>query len=412
MKGKLESLMKDRKKLIGIVIGVLAVIVIAVVCIFTVFSGNSKKTLTLLKNQFTLEYGEKISLDAKDYLKADTSKEVLDNAKVEVLGDKQFEVGKEYYAVGDYQVQISYEDEKVQAKVTIQDTTSPTLNVPTSIEIAKNTDLSKYDFISLISATDLSQMKDLQFDTSKVDMSKEGEYQANVSVEDNAGNKAEKTFTIKVVAEAKEDEKITTEVVKNEDGTTKVVVKKETTTSEDDKKDDDKSSSTSNNSTSGSNTSKPSTGGSSSTSKPSGSGSSSSGSSSSKPSTGGSSSTTKPSGSGSSSSGSSSSSKPSTGGSSSTNKPSGSGSSSNGGSSSSKPSEEKPHTHIFTSNTGKWFDTQAECEAYFDSKEKIWSDKLDNNEITYEEYTKNCPQGYEVLICTCGKRTVNLFYPN
>lgn len=383
MKGKLENLLNDRKKLIGIVIGVLAVIVIAVVCIFAVFSGNSKETLTLLKNQFTLEYGEKISLDAKDYLKADTSKDVLVNAKVEVLGDKQFEVGKEYYAVGDYQVQISYEDEKVQAKVTIKDTTSPTLNVPTSIEITKNTDLSKYDFKSLISATDLSQMKDLQFDTSKVDMSKEGEYQANVSVEDNAGNKAEKTFTIKVVAEAKEDEKVTTEVVKNEDGTTKVVVKKETTTNENDEKDDDKSSSTSNNSTSGSNTSKPIAGGSSSTSKPSSSGSSSSGSSSSKP---------------------------STGGNSSTNKPSGSGSSGSGNSSSSKPSEEKPHTHIFTSNTGKWFDTQAECVEYYDSVVAMWEDKLNNNIISYEEFGKKCPMGYEVFRCTCGKRTVNLSY--
>lgn len=38
-------------------------------------------------------------------------------------------------------------------------------------------------------------------------MTKKGEYQATVSVEDSSKNKAEKTFTIKVVAELKENEK-------------------------------------------------------------------------------------------------------------------------------------------------------------------------------------------------------------
>ena len=393
MKGKLENLLKDKKKLIGIIVAVLLIIVIAIICIFAISKKEAKNVLELKQEQFVVEYGNKISLNAGDYLKADTNKEIVANTNVEILGDKKYEEGKEYFSIGDYQVELTYKDEKTQAQVTIKDTTLPTLNVPTTIEIPKNTDLSKYDFKSLITANDLSQLTDLKFDTTKVDMTKEGEYQATVSVEDSSKNKAEKTFTIKVIAELKENEKATTEVVKNEDGTTKVVVKKDTTTNE--QKDDNKSSNTSN---SGS-TSKPSSGsGSSSSSKPSTGGSSSS-------SSGGTSSTNKPS----SGSGSSSSSKPSTGGSSSNSKPS-------TGGSTSKPSdnddkeEEKPHTHVFTVNTGKWFKTQAECEAYVESVMEYWGNKLDNGEITYEEYGKKCPMGYEVYRCTCGMRGVNLSY--
>ena len=399
MKGKLENLLKDKKKLIGIIVAVLLIIVIAIICVFTMSKKETKNVLELKQDQFVVEYGDKISLDAGDYLKKDTNSDIITNTEVEILGDKKYEEGKEYYSVGNYQVQLTYENEKVQAQVTVKDTTLPTLNVPTIIEIPKNTDLSKYDFKSLITANDLAQLTDLKFDTSKVDMTKEGEYQATVSVEDSSKNKAEKTFTIKVVAELEENEKATTEVVKNDDGTTKVVVKKETANSNNEK-DDNKSSNTSN---SGS-TNKPTSNNNSSSSNTSNSTSTtnkpSSGSSSSKPS-GGTSSTDKPS-----NSGGSSSNKPSEGN---TDKPS-------SGGSTSKPSdnddkeEEKPHTHIFTSNTGKWFDTQAECVAYYDKEVARWEAMLSSGEKTYEEFCKGCPMGYEVYRCTCGKRTISFSY--
>ena len=206
MKGKLENLLKDKKKLIGIIVAVLLIIVIAIICIFAISKKEAKNVLELKQEQFVVEYGNKISLNAGDYLKEDTNKEIVANTNVEILGDKKYEEGKEYFSIGDYQVELTYKDEKTQAQVTIKDTTLPTLNVPTTIEIPKNTDLSKYDFKSLITANDLSQLTDLKFDTTKVDMTKEGEYQATVSVEDSSKNKAEKTFTIKVIAELKENE--------------------------------------------------------------------------------------------------------------------------------------------------------------------------------------------------------------
>mgnify|MGYP001625499732 CR=1 FL=1 len=207
MKEKIKKLLKDRKKLIGVIGVALLIIVTAIICAFIMSKKQDKNVLKLKQDQFIVEYGDSISLDPRVYLKEDINNDIISNTEVEILGDKKYEAGKEYFAVGDYQIQLTYEDEKIQTQVTVKDTTIPILNIPATIEIPKNTDLSKYDFKSLITASDLSQLTDLKFDTSKVDMTKKGEYQATVSVEDSSKNKAEKTFTIKVVAELKENEK-------------------------------------------------------------------------------------------------------------------------------------------------------------------------------------------------------------
>lgn len=72
--------------------------------------------------------------------------------------------------------------------------------------------------------------------------------------------------------------------------------------------------------------------------------------------------------------------------------------------------EIKEHTHIFHSNTGVWLNSQQECEDFVDNEFSKWDEKLSNGEISYDEYTTSCPWGYETLICTCGKRTINFSY--
>ena len=352
MKEKIKKLLKDRKKLIRVIGVALLIIVIAIICAFIMSKKQDKNVLKLKQDQFIVEYGDSISLDPRVYLKEDINNDIISNTEVEILGDKKYEAGKEYFAVGDYQIQLTYEDEKIQTQVTVKDTTIPILNIPATIEIPKNTDLSKYDFKSLITASDSSQLTDLKFDTSKVDMTKKGEYQATVSVEDSSKNKAEKTFTIKVVAELKENEK--------EDNNSSITANGVST-----------SKPTSNNN-SLNNTSNNT----SSTNKPSNNGGNSS----------------------------SSNNKPSTN----TDNPSSEETTSKPSDSDEK--EEKPHTHIFTSNTGKWFNTQAECVTYYEREVTKWENKLDSGEITWEEFGKKCPMGYEVYRCTCGKRTLNLSY--
>ena len=42
-------------------------------------------------------------------------------------------------------------------------------------------------------------------------------------------------------------------------------------------------------------------------------------------------------------------------------------------------------------NSNKWFNTEEEAIAYYDTEQKKWGDLYRNNEISYEEYTKKCP---------------------
>ena len=60
-------------------------------------------------------------------------------------------------------------------------------------------------------------------------------------------------------------------------------------------------------------------------------------------------------------------------------------------------------------NIGMWFGSRREVDTYFSSVCNTWGTKYKNEEITWEEYTKNCPQGYECWSCSyCGKWTGNL----
>ena len=60
-------------------------------------------------------------------------------------------------------------------------------------------------------------------------------------------------------------------------------------------------------------------------------------------------------------------------------------------------------------NMGRWFNSRSELVAYYNSEVSKWNKKIDNEEITYDEYYKNAPSGYECWSCSyCGKWTGNL----
>lgn len=60
-------------------------------------------------------------------------------------------------------------------------------------------------------------------------------------------------------------------------------------------------------------------------------------------------------------------------------------------------------------NIGRWFNSRSELVAYYNSEVSKWNKKIDNEEITYDEYYKNVPSGYEYWSCSyCGKWTGNL----
>ena len=256
---------------------------------------DTSPKLQLKKNTINLEYGKEFKADFdtlvdtkglnkedKEYLKKNLKiKSDIKNDTESVTKEDGTTEEKDrgFAKVGDYKVNLTYKDETKTVKVVVKDTTAPEMTVPENIEILQGTDLTTFDFKSLIRVTDLAPLNELTVDYSTVDINVPAEYTVKASIEDANGNKAEKDVKVTVIAPPAiaEDEVVVQETVTNADGTKTVknTVKKKVDSS------GDKVVSSGNNSNSSSNSSG---------SKPSGStggSSGSSGSGSNKPSNGG-----------------------------------------------------------------------------------------------------------------------------
>ena len=76
-----------------------------------------------------------------------------------------------------------------------------------------------------------------------------------------------------------------------------------------------------------------------------------------------------------------------------------------------KKKKKKKHKHYMPKgNMGKWFKSKKALKKHVDKVMKYWADKEESGEITWEEYTKKCPCGYEAWSCPCGKWTGNFKY--
>lgn len=66
---------------------------------------------------------------------------------------------------------------------------------------------------------------------------------------------------------------------------------------------------------------------------------------------------------------------------------------------------------ISVGNSKKWFNSHEECNQYYIKVISKWGEMLENGEITWEEYNKKCPKGYEDFSCMyCGKYTLDFYY--
>lgn len=94
------------------------------------------------------------------------------------------------------------------------------------------------------------------------------------------------------------------------------------------------------------------------------------------------------------------------------NSSSGKNNSSNSGKSNNNSTSTGQHSHSpSVGNIGKWFDTKNDIQQYVENLSNGWFKKYENGDITYEEYVKNFPYGYECYSCSiCGKWTANLKY--
>lgn len=88
-------------------------------------------------------------------------------------------------------------------------------------------------------------------------------------------------------------------------------------------------------------------------------------------------------------------------------------SSSSSGSSSGNSSSSGAHQHTMpVGNMGRWFSSRSELVSYYNSVAEEWNTKLDNGQISIDEYYANVPRGYECWSCSCGKWTGNFKYKN
>lgn len=87
----------------------------------------------------------------------------------------------------------------MKQSVIVKDTKAPEVVLPADIEILQGTDLTTFNFKSLMNISDLSETS-IEIDTSKVDMNATGQYDCNVTVKDKYNNESKKTGKVTIIA--------------------------------------------------------------------------------------------------------------------------------------------------------------------------------------------------------------------
>lgn len=214
---------RSKKKSSVVIISVIVMILLGGIGIYALTADHSPQFVLKDEKTIKLEYGKKYSIDGMKLLNTsdmtDEDKKTL-NEHMKVQSDFKYEDGKDYLAIGDYQITMTFNEERLIKKVKVVDTIPPEVNTDyISIDIVKGTDLSKYDFnaLGLFSVSDLSPTE-LSYDYSVIDASKEGTYALKVNVKDSSGNATTKELPINITQSPGENQELVTETITNEEG--------------------------------------------------------------------------------------------------------------------------------------------------------------------------------------------------
>lgn len=192
----MKDKLKNKKVIVGIAVGFM-IVIIAIIAIVIV---NQPK-LVLKAEEKNVEFGNKISLNAWDYVDKDkVDKEIVDKTKV-TTNARNVE-NKDYPCLGEYTVTLTYQDETEKVKVKVQDTTKPSFDkFEKQIEITRDCKPAGEELNKLLekfTAKDLQEVV-ISLDDNKVDYTKEGIYNATVKAIDASKNEATQETTIKIV---------------------------------------------------------------------------------------------------------------------------------------------------------------------------------------------------------------------
>lgn len=165
--------------------------------------------LKVKQDEFIVEYGETIDLEAEHYLdltKLDDKQknEVLSNSTLSVGMTQQDMITKEdqtYTKVGTYSALITYQEESLNFKIEVKDTAAPKIEGPDEVTLNMG---ETADFNGVFNAVDLSECLPLEFDLDQVDTDHAGDYPMNVTAKDIYENKQSKQVTVHVVKKEEE----------------------------------------------------------------------------------------------------------------------------------------------------------------------------------------------------------------
>lgn len=194
----MKEKLKNKKVIAGIISGI-AVITVVVIAVIIM----SQPKLVVKAETMDVEYGNEISTKASDYLDAEkVDKDIIAKTNVTIDISNHDKSDNEYISIGEYLVKLTYEDETVEVKVNVKDTTKPIFDkFEKEIEITKDckpTDDVLNELLKKFTAKDLQKVT-ISLDDSKVDYSKEGTYKATVQAADASNNETTQETTIKVV---------------------------------------------------------------------------------------------------------------------------------------------------------------------------------------------------------------------
>ena len=212
------------KKKITISIIIIGIALVSCLGIYALTKDNLPDFVLKDSKTIILEYGEKYSVDGMKLLKTkEMNKEEKETLKkgTEVKSNFKYEDGKDYPAIGNYEIKMTFNNDTLVKKVKVADTIAPELNTEySSIDIVKGTDLNTFDFaeLSLYNAMDLSPLE-IAYDSSAIDSNIVGMYMLKVVAKDTSNNETAKELTVNITEAPNENQELVIETVKNEDGT-------------------------------------------------------------------------------------------------------------------------------------------------------------------------------------------------
>ena len=182
----------SQKKIWIMIVGVMITLLTITILI------NKPQAIGLKNKSVTLEYGELLSMEMTDYLDLNqTKKDIVSDIKMDT-SSIIYENGKDYPAIGNYEIILSYKNEKAIIQLNVKDTIAPVFqDFLTEVEFMKGKKPSDEELKTLFSVEDLDKTTVI-IDHSQVDYTKVGVYKTTVTASDSSHNKEVKDIMVNI----------------------------------------------------------------------------------------------------------------------------------------------------------------------------------------------------------------------